>query len=157
VPYSLNNVLICIFIFHSDPLRRRSRCCSSHDRLRPHHHHYQCFRCRCRRHRHRHHIRVFLASVEYVESGLSLLVEHPRRRSELTLYVLPRALETSFNYIRKFHSRRNGRLAKAMPIVATVSFQMSIALWMYIQAVPEWDRLNHLNKNALKAVFGSRH
>jgi len=38
-----------------------------------------------------------------LSSGLSVLVEHPRRRSELTLYVLPRALEVCFNYVAKFH------------------------------------------------------
>lgn len=91
--------------------------------------------------------------------GLSILLEHPRRRTELTLYVLPRALEACFNYMTKYHGTETaGRLvAKGVPIASVVAFQAAIAIWVTIKAKKEWGKLNSLNKNGLKAVFGSKH
>mmetsp|Transcript_21428 Transcript_21428/g.31858 ORF Transcript_21428/g.31858 Transcript_21428/m.31858 type:complete len:473 (-) Transcript_21428:84-1502(-) len=92
-----------------------------------------------------------------IVAGLSILVEHPKRRTELTLYTLPRALEVCYNYIAKFHSTSRGSLSKSEPMISLVAFQCAIALWMYIQAIPAWKQLNSLNKSGLRAVFGSRH
>jgi len=92
-----------------------------------------------------------------LSSGTSIFLEHPKRRTELTLYVLPRALEVCANYIIRFHSSSDGMIQKSVPLLSLLGFQTSLAIWMGIQAVPEFTEMNGLNRSGLRAVFGSKH
>lgn len=100
---------------------------------------------------------VWTALLSGITAGLSIFIEHPRRRTELTLYVLPRALEASFNYVLKYHGRGSKLLRGSIPVVSVIGFQSAMAIWMYAQANPKWEKMNGLNRSGLKAVFGSRH
>merc|ERR1719433_2443897 len=87
-----------------------------------------------------------------VASGLSILIEPDRRRGELALYVVPRALQGVMRMFRK--KSWLGRLLR-WKWFAVFNFQLATALWMYILALNGWKRpVNKLNRSVLKKIFG---
>ncbi len=89
-------------------------------------------------------------------SGLSLMVEHSKRRVELCLYVIPRALEILMRLVpKKMKFLYEFFRWKPLPIL---TFQSAIALWMTLMAVKGGRKYsNGLNMTVLTVVFGSKH
>lgn len=89
-------------------------------------------------------------------SGLSIFLEKDYRRTELTLYVLPRALEICFNYFLRFQAAKKGFIQNNIPGLSVFGFQCAMAVWMFIRGNPNFPQMNGLNERGLRAVFGSR-
>jgi len=90
-------------------------------------------------------------------SGLSLFVEHSKRRIELVLYCVPRALEIVMRLIRKDKFPKLYSLLRK-PWLPILSFQIAIALWMTVLGSVGGDlAANSLNVTVLRVVFGSKH
>jgi len=87
--------------------------------------------------------------------GLSIKIEHPRRRIELLLYTLPRALEGIARGIPR--TTALGRFIR-WRWMSLILYQLAIGLWMYTIGQIGWSKkLNSLNTTVLKIVFGSKH
>jgi len=90
-------------------------------------------------------------------AGMALFIENPRRRSELMLYCLPRALEW---IIHRVDAVRMPRLYKMLrtdwwPTIVT---QIALAIWLSIWNIKKGiQSSNTVNMTVLNIVFGSRH
>ncbi|ETO14299.1 hypothetical protein RFI_23071 [Reticulomyxa filosa] len=90
-------------------------------------------------------------------SGLSLFIEHSKRRVELALYCIPRALEIVMRLIRKDMFPVLYALLRK-PWLPVLNFQIAIALWMTVLGTIGGDMAsNSLNVTVLRVVFGSKH
>ena len=96
-------------------------------------------------------------------AGLSILAEHTKRRSELALYVIPRAIEIVFRLIPKESSSMFAlypMLYKLLRLrfLPVISFAMAMSGWMTLIAVKNGTKYaNGLNMTVLRVVFGSLH
>eukprot|EP00466_Bigelowiella_natans_P001895 jgi/Bigna1/89892/estExt_fgenesh1_pg.C_570079 len=91
-------------------------------------------------------------------AGLSIFIEHPRRRKELTLYCIPRAYQVLLNLFLK--ARGNEMIKRAIMrhriLLNILCFQFSLAIWLYLFNEKTFNGMNGLNHGVLTAVFGSR-
>eukprot|EP01084_Bolivina_argentea_P251182 421181_1 len=90
-------------------------------------------------------------------SGLSLLIEHPKRRSELMLYCVPKAMEFFIN--RMIRRQEYTILCKLLQtkMFPTIVFQISLAIWLTIYNMPKGiENCNFINMKAVQIVFGNK-
>ena len=89
-------------------------------------------------------------------AGLPIFIEHANRRLELTLYVLPRALEIVLRLIRYKSFPFLYNLLRSNYFSVFV-FQCSMAIWMSLMAIKEGKHTsNKLNMAILRFVFGEQ-
>ena len=89
-------------------------------------------------------------------ASLTLLIENVKRRSELTLYCLQRALEVIFRLFtkRKYPNIYNFLRSKYLRIF---SFQIAITIWLTIREIPKGNEIsNSLNMTIMKLIFGTK-
>jgi len=87
--------------------------------------------------------------------GLSIKIEHPRRRIELLLYTMPRAIEAISRGIPR--ATTLGKFIR-WRWLSLILYQLAIGLWMYNIGQNGWSKkLNSLNTTVLKIIFGSKH
>ena len=98
----------------------------------------------------------YISIVGGFMAGLSILIEHSKRRIELCLYVIPRAIEILFRLIPKNMKLLYKFLRlKYLPVV---SFALAISGWMTLIATKNGTKCaNGLNMTVLRVVFGSLH
>jgi len=90
-------------------------------------------------------------------AGLSILIEHPRRRIELLLYVMPRALEILMRLVPKEKVYWIWKILR-LKLTPVIVFQISIAIWMTLMSTRGGIKsANHLNMTVLSVIFGSTH
>lgn len=90
-------------------------------------------------------------------AGLSLIIENPRRRPELMLYCLPRALEWILKRVSKDKLPKLWKLLRTS-ITSTIAFQIAVALWLTIWNIPKGIKnSNSINMTVMNIVFGSKH
>ena len=108
----------------------------------------------------------YLSMMGGIAAGTAILIEHPNRRSEIVLYVIPRAIEILLNLIPKRFDAISGH-----DLIPTVVFALSLAVWMGARqcegVIPlkkqkkEKERkknvCNDLNMTALSVLFGRFH
>eukprot|EP01084_Bolivina_argentea_P259777 438471_1 len=90
-------------------------------------------------------------------SGLSIFIENSKRRPELMLYCIPRAMECCMRRvdINKFPNVYKLLRSNVLP---TITFQIAVALWMTIMNVPKGVKIsNSINMTILKIIFGTIH
>ena len=90
-------------------------------------------------------------------SGLSLFLEHKKRRKELALYCIPRALQIVLNMIPKRHLPYLWSLIRKQWYPLLI-MQLSIAVWLTLFNIKNAQKTcNKLNITVLKIVFGTKH
>eukprot|EP01084_Bolivina_argentea_P003470 6515_1 len=90
-------------------------------------------------------------------SGLSLLIENPKRRSELMLYCIPKAVEFFINRI--IDRRKYVMLCELLQtnVLPTIVFQIALAVWLTIYSVPNGiENSNFINMKILQIIFGKK-
>ena len=90
----------------------------------------------------------WIAAFGGLMAGLSIFIEHPSRRTELALYVIPRALEVVLRMVdwRIFRSR----------LTSVLTFQLTIAAWMHLRNQDDpHSFINNLNYTVLRVIFGT--
>ena len=99
---------------------------------------------------------AYISFVGGFMAGLSILIEQSKRRMELCLYVVPRAIEILLRLIPK-----NMRLLyrffrlKHLPVF---SFALAMGGWMTLIATKNGTKCaNGLNMTGLRVIFGSLH
>ena len=109
----------------------------------------------------------YLSMFGGIMAGLSILIEHPNRRSEIVLYVVPRGIDVILNYLPDIPILSNDKI----PIII---FSISLSLWMSIRqcegVIPikrkrkqnknkssKTNICNDLNMTVLSVIFGRFH
>lgn len=86
-------------------------------------------------------------------ASLTLLIENVKRRSELTLYCIPRSIEIIFRLFTKQKYPKIYNFLRSK-YLRTFSFQISIAIWLTICAIPKgFKTSNTLNMTLIKLIF----
>lgn len=110
----------------------------------------------------------YLSMFGGIMAGLAILIEHPSRRSEIVLYVVPRGIDVIINHLPDIPILSNDKI----PVII---FSISLALWMSIRqcegVIPikkneknkdkskssKTNICNDLNMTVLSVIFGRFH
>lgn len=99
----------------------------------------------------------WLGMLGGLTAGLALFIENTRRRSELMLYCLPRAIEWVINRVDKGKMPNLYKLLRTN-LWPTIVAQIALAIWLSIWNIPKGIKSsNTINMTVLNIIFGSKH